>query len=150
MPACKHINHFQQAKWQFRKEKEWVLEFLEPLGAWPAPSDLRNSYDSQGETNSIIKVKVKPERHFCMRTDDDISLHPGIISRSPQNCNLKSHPWGGSTIRDIFPIGTPDGCHSGLPRAVQVWIQVFTQIDYIYMLLLLSMVSISFLLMIVY
>ena len=39
-----------------------------------------------------------------------ISLQPGIISGSPWNCNLESHPWDGRTTHDPFPIGTPDCC----------------------------------------
>ena len=46
---------------------------------------------------------------------DDISLRLLIISRSPENCNLKSNPWGGCTARDLFPTGTPDSCYLGLP-----------------------------------
>ena len=70
--------------------------------------------------------KLKPELHFYVQTDDDISLWLGIISSSPQNCNLESPPWGGCTTWDSFPVGTPDSCHSGLSNAAQVQIQVGT------------------------
>ena len=59
----------------------------EILGApevWPVPQGLR-SLDSQGEANSIIKVKEKPELNFCVQTDDDISLWPGIINESEKS-----------------------------------------------------------------
>ena len=35
--------------------------------------------------------------HFCIQTDDDISLGSGIINKSPPNCNLMSYPWAGRT-----------------------------------------------------
>ena len=39
-----------------------------------------------------------------MQTDNGISLWPGIINGSPQNCNLKSHPWGRRTYYlGLFP-----------------------------------------------
>ena len=63
-------------------------------------------------------AKVKPELYFCVQTDD-ITLWLLIISRSPENCNLKSHLWGGCTARDLFPTGTPDSCYSGPSGAVQ-------------------------------
>ena len=44
-----------------------------------------------------------PELLFCRQTDDDISLWPGMINRSPQNCNLKSHLWGGHAAGGPFP-----------------------------------------------
>ena len=73
-------------------------------GGLAKPPGSKKSNDSQGETNSIIEVKVKPEMYFCTQTDDDdISLQPGILSGSPQNCNLKSHQWGGCTAQDPFP-----------------------------------------------
>ena len=45
----------------------------------------------------------KPRAAFCRQTDDDISLWPGMINRSPQNCNLKSHLWGGHSAGGPFP-----------------------------------------------
>ena len=53
-----------------------------------------------------------------MQTNDAITVRPGIISRNPQNCNLKSNPLSGRTAWDIFPTGTPDCCYLGLPSAV--------------------------------
>ena len=53
--------------------------FLEPPEVLSA---LPGCYDSQGETNSIVKVKEKPELYFCRQTDDDNSLWPGIIRGS--------------------------------------------------------------------
>ena len=79
-------------------------------GGLAKPPGSKKSYDSQGETNSIVKVKVKPEMYFCTQTADDTSLQPGIVSGSPQNCNLKSHQWGGCTAQYPFPTGTPDCC----------------------------------------
>ena len=86
------------------------MESLKPLKAWPdpLPQESKKSYNSQGETNIIIKVK--PELHFCMQTDDDISVQPGFTSRNPQNCNFKSHLWDRCTVQDPFPIGTPNSC----------------------------------------
>ena len=55
------------------------------------------SYDSQDETNSIVKDS-KPELLFCMQTNDGISLCVGIISGIPQSCNLKSHPRSGHCL----------------------------------------------------
>ena len=55
------------------KKREWVLDSFKPLRIWGQPLGSKKSYNSQGETNSIVKVKVKPELHFCEQTDDDIS-----------------------------------------------------------------------------
>ena len=55
--------------------------------------------NSQDETHSLVKVKVKPELHFCGQTDDGISWRPGIIIGSAQNCHLKSRLWGGCTTK---------------------------------------------------
>ena len=49
-----------------------------PVGL-PKPQGSKKSHDSQGETNSIVKVKVKPEMYFCTQNDDDdISLQLGL------------------------------------------------------------------------
>ena len=42
------------------------------------------SYDSQGEANSI----VKQELHFCMQTDNDISLYLGLQAGAPEIAQL--------------------------------------------------------------
>ena len=42
-----------------------------------SPSGSKKSYDSQGETNSIVIVKGKPELHFCSQTDDDYQFAAG-------------------------------------------------------------------------
>lgn len=60
-----------------------------PLGVWKI-SSLTNVVKKK-------KVKVEQELHFCSQTEDDVSLWPGIISRNPQQCNVKSRPWGGHT-----------------------------------------------------
>ena len=45
----------QEALWI----RKWVgLRILEPLEVWPAPQGSKMSYDSHGETNSIVKVKT--------------------------------------------------------------------------------------------
>ena len=72
----------------FRKEREWVSELLSPWSPGHSAWILMKSYDSQ----DAVKM-LKPELHFCMQTDDDISLQPGIISENSRNCNLKSHWW---------------------------------------------------------
>ena len=33
--------------------------------------------------------------HFCIQTDDEISLGSGIINKSPPNCSLMSYLWAG-------------------------------------------------------
>ena len=33
--------------------------------------------------------------HFCIQTEDEISLGSGIINKSPPNCSLMSYPWAG-------------------------------------------------------
>ena len=65
---------------------------------------------------NCTKIKIKPGLHFCVQTN--ISLWPGLIRRSPWNCNLKSHWWSGHTAWDVFPTGTPDCCYSGLPSTL--------------------------------
>ena len=46
--------------------------------------------------------------------------------QEPPNINLKSHPWGGHTSRDLFSIGNPDWCYTRFPSAVWIWILVGT------------------------
>ena len=46
--------------------------------------------------------------------------------QEPPNFNLKSHPWRGHTSRNLFPIGTPYWCYTGLPSAVWIWMLVGT------------------------
>lgn len=61
------------------------------------------------------------EPYFCKQTDDDIRVQPGIISGSPQNCNLlffsklqfKISPMGWVASQDPFLIGTPTCCQCG-------------------------------------
>ena len=52
-----------------------------------------------------------------MQTDNDISLWPGIINRTPQNCNLKSYLWGDvlprTTSQVGFQIAVNDGSLGG-------------------------------------
>ena len=90
-----------------------VAKNLTRLSEWTELNwqGLVKSYNSQGETNSI--VKVKPELSFCIQTDDVIVLLPGIISWSPADCNLKSHSWGGAPPRIISQWGLQI---VGLPR----------------------------------
>ena len=107
------------------------MEFLEPLGPWPAPSGLRKSYDSQGETNSIVKVKEKPEWHFCIQTDDDMFASLDY-KQEPPKLQFESHPWGGSTIRDPFPKGTPDAAIQDFPELFKSGYKLILYI-YIYM-----------------
>ena len=115
VPACKH------------SQPDGTLD-QKGSGSWNswAPGGLANppgskkSYDSQGETNSILKVKVRSKLHFCTQTDDDISFQPQIANRSPPDWNWKSHPSGGCTAWDPIPIETPDCYYLGLPSAVQL------------------------------
>ena len=65
------------------------------LGISGSPGDLVShlgsgkSYDSEGETDSIVKVKEKPELRFCMQTDDE---PPKLQSEvSPMEW---THHWG--------------------------------------------------------
>ena len=60
--GCSAHLQAQQVRQHFRSEKEWVLESLKPVRAWSIP--LKKSYDSQGESNTIIKVKVKVGLYF--------------------------------------------------------------------------------------
>ena len=55
--------------------------------------------DTQGKTNSIVGKKAG--LHTCMQIVG-ISLQPGIINKTPPNCNLISHPWSGHISWD-FP-----------------------------------------------
>ena len=95
-------------------------------------------------------VEVKPELHLGAQTDDDISLRPDMISRNPQNSNLKSHPCSGHTARDLFPFGTPDCYYSGLPSMLfksGSWLAGFVDV---YSVTLLWCFYCSFLLMTAY
>ena len=75
------------------KRGSGTWNFLSPRGQ-ASPPGSGKSCDSQGETNVIVKGKGSSELYFCAQNDDDTSFCPAIINRSPQNCNLKSHPWG--------------------------------------------------------
>lgn len=66
-------------------KRDWVLGFLKPQEAWPAPPGSGKFSESQEDINSCKRVKVKPDLHFCVETDYDINLRPEIISWSPQN-----------------------------------------------------------------
>ena len=80
----------QQVRQDFRQEKEWVCQ-LSPWRSGQSPWGLTKPYDSQGETNSIVKkVKIKPELHFSTQIEDAISLQPGIIRGNLGNFSLKS------------------------------------------------------------
>jgi len=57
-------NYYQYIKQHFRREREWVWNFLSSRD-FTSPPGSRESYGSQGATNSIIKVKEKSELHFC-------------------------------------------------------------------------------------
>ena len=59
------------------------LGILEHLEGRPTPWGLTKSYDSQCETNGIIKRLKENESYIFVQTDDDISLWPRIISRNP-------------------------------------------------------------------
>ena len=63
---------------------------------WPAPGLWEILWLTRWNKQHC-KVKEKLELHFCLHTDDDISLKPQIISGSPKNCNLKSHLQDGHT-----------------------------------------------------
>ena len=116
VPACKHsksgsiLDKKGSGSWN-----SWAP------GGLASPPGSKKSYDSQGKTNSIVKIKVKSKLHFCTQTDDDISLQPWIANRSPSNWNWKSYPWNGCTTWNPFPGETPDCYDVGLPSAVEVW-----------------------------
>ena len=48
-----------------------------------------------------------------MQTDNDISLWPGIINRTPQNCNLKSYLWGDVLPRTTSQVGLQIAVNDG-------------------------------------
>ena len=136
MPACKHSK--SGSTLDNKGSRSWTIE---PLEVWPTPQCLTKSYVSQGEKNSIVKVKTWAA--FL----HEISLQPEIISRSSQSCNLNSHLWRGHCLGPfpnwdsrLLSFGTAQHCSSlgvGWPNLVR------------YTLLLLSIVSI-FLLMIIH
>ena len=74
-PACK----YSRSGGTLDKKGSASWNFGGP-GSLASPPGSKKSCDSQGETNSIVKVKEKPELNFCVQTDDDISLWPGIIN----------------------------------------------------------------------
>ena len=91
------------------------LGILEHLEGRPTPWGLTKSYDSQCETNSVVKRLMENQSCIFVQTDDDISLWPRIISRNPPNCNLQPHLWSGRVAQDLFLIGTPDCCTWDFP-----------------------------------
>ena len=80
------------------------MEFPEPLEAWPNPHPHPGALVSQEETNSLVKVKsyIFACKLTCVQTDD-ISLQPGITSRSPQKLQSEVSPMGWTTAWDPFP-----------------------------------------------
>lgn len=62
--------------------------------------------------DDIYNITFSQELIFCTQTDA-ISLRPEITNRSLQNCNLKSHLWGGRTTR-ILPTGNQIAVNKGL------------------------------------
>ena len=107
-----------------------------------APGDLSSPQgpekNSQDETNSLVKVKFKPELHFCGQTDDDISFQPGIINWSSTNCNLKSCPWVDALPGTLSQLGL----QIGVTQDITVLFGCQSS-SVVYVLLLSSTVSIS-------
>ena len=66
------------------------------------------------QTALLVK---KAGLHTCMQIVG-ISLQPGIINKTPPNCNLKSHPWSGHISWD-FPSWDFRSMFLGVPRALQ-------------------------------
>ena len=64
----------------------------------------------------IVKQLCKAA-FFCTPSDDDISFWPGIISRSPQNCNLKSPRRVNVLPRGLSQMGLQIAVNKGLPSA---------------------------------
>ena len=80
------------------------LGILEPLVSCLG---LMKSYDSQDKANSTVKnVKLKPELHFCMQTDDAAW---GYKQGPPKlQSEVSSVEW--TAAEALFPTGTPDCC----------------------------------------
>ena len=51
-----------------------------------------------------MKVK-RHQQPFCAQTDGAVGLLPGIVSGSPQSCNLDSRLCGRHTAQDPSPLG---------------------------------------------
>ena len=100
--VCPQAHLFRCGSWH-----SWA-----PGGLANCTQGLAKSYDSQHKNRQPCKMLVKPELHFCTQTND-VSLQLGIISGSPQLCNLKSHPWSGHTTQGLLPIRTPGCCYWG-------------------------------------
>ena len=116
-----------------------ALGILEPLEVWPTTWGLKKPFDSQDKWH-WKKVKVKQELHFSVQTDDNISLQPGIISRSPRKSNLKSHQWSEYTAQGHFLTGTPHCCLRGTSQCCLIP-DVGLHNLVMYVLLILSIVS---------
>ena len=100
--VCAQAHLFRCGSWH-----SWA-----PGGLANCTQGLAKSYDSQHKNRQPCKMLVKPELHFCTQTTG-VSLQLGIISGSPQHCNLKSHPWSGHTTQGLLPIRTPECCYWG-------------------------------------
>ena len=130
----------------YNKKGSGSWSFLSP-GDLASPPGSGKSCDPHGENNSI--VRENPELHFCMQTDD-ISLWPGIISGNSQNCNLKSHPWGGRTAWDLSQLGLQIAVTQDFPAAVWIWKWVSAQFSDVCFVIYSVNILIPFLPIIVY
>ena len=88
---------------------------MSPWRSGQSPWGLTKPYDSQGETNSIVKkVKIKPELHFSTQMEDAISLQPGIIKGNPGNFSLKSLLGVDAPPKTYFQLGLQIAINEGL------------------------------------
>ena len=86
---------------------EWVLESFNAPGpgqVLPAPSTCRaKSYDLQGERNSTVKVKVKPELHFCVKLMTVSGCALGYKQLQPPKQQFEVLPMGWMHCLRPFP-----------------------------------------------
>ena len=59
-------------------------------------------------------MKIKPELHFCMQTENDISV-AWAYKQEPPKLQFEVSTVNWTHCLDLFPTGTPDCCQKGLP-----------------------------------
>ena len=90
-------------------EKPGVLQSMGLQRCWLSKTWLSNWTELTEVLQDKNSINMKPglqSAHRLMITS--VYIHPGVISRNPEQQFLKCRPRSGRAAWDLFPIGTPD------------------------------------------
>ena len=145
LPSCKH----RKSGRIFDMKRSGSLDSWVSVGMANSLG-LKKSEDSQGETNSIVKIKVKPELHFCMQNWWWYQLAARVYKQEPPQTSVWSLICGADAPPRIFPnLDSRLLLARDFPTLFNSGCRLAQFCD-VYTLLLLSVVSISCLLMTAY